>query len=98
MDELFEKCTHLRVLMLESFESMDGFVPRSMGDLVQLRHLSFKNARVEGLPRSSCNLKWAKTLDLRGKMRTQISSIRPCCPAKNGRAETFGPPSTFHHR
>ncbi|OWM64485.1 hypothetical protein CDL15_Pgr020452 [Punica granatum] len=65
MGKLFEKCKHLRVLMVEGLESVEGSLPGSIGDLFQLRYLSFKNTQVECLPQSLRNLKSVKTLDLR---------------------------------
>ncbi|PKI69165.1 hypothetical protein CRG98_010432 [Punica granatum] len=65
MGKLFKKCKHLRVLMIEGLESVEGSVPGSIGDLFQLRYLSFKNTQVECLPQSLRNLVSVKTLDLR---------------------------------
>ncbi|XP_056173813.1 putative disease resistance protein At1g50180 [Syzygium oleosum] len=61
---IFINCKFLRVLKLERLPKMKGNLPKSVGDLVHLRFLSFAGSWFKGLPQSLGNLVCMEFLNL----------------------------------
>ncbi|KAI6707035.1 hypothetical protein NL676_009997 [Syzygium grande] len=61
---IFINCKFLRVLKLERLPKMKGNLPKSVGDLVHLRFLSFAGSWFQGLPQSLGKLVCMEFLNL----------------------------------
>ncbi|KAF8019964.1 hypothetical protein BT93_G0601 [Corymbia citriodora subsp. variegata] len=70
---IFIGCKFLRVLKLEHLPEMSGNLPKSVGDLVHLRLLSFAGSWFESLPHSLGNLVCLEFLDLHLLSRAKVT-------------------------